>query len=69
MKRRRFTAKLSGIVSAVLIAGQIAAQVSPVLPDEAKHWVMGVHLLAETLKGWRAWYRNPDGTPAEVPWR
>lgn len=67
-KKRRFTAVASAVASVVMAAGQVAVQVAPAVPDDWKHVLLGLHAAAEAIKSWKAFYRNPDGSPAELPW-
>lgn len=43
---------------------QAIAQLSPLLPDEAKHWLLVAHIILEAVLKVMAFSSNPDGTPA-----
>ena len=54
------------LLSSVLAALQVAAQMSDSLPAKYKQWSMILHILVEVLMKEQAARFNPDGTPASV---
>jgi hypothetical protein len=56
-------------ISITLVILQGITQVSEFVPDKYKHWAFGAHLLTELILKWQAQFKNPDATPAQVPWQ
>ena len=48
---------------------QMLNQVSDIVPQDFKVWVMLVVSILQGVIGVIAHYSNPDGTPATIPWR
>lgn len=56
-------------ITVIMMALQMIAQLSDLLPSDWKHWALAAQIVLEALKALLAHFSNPDGTPAQVEYR
>lgn len=58
----------SAVLTIIMTALQVIAQLSDLLPPSAKRWVLGVQIVLEATKALIVHFSNPDGTRATLPY-